>query len=50
MKNPQRLFTQGLNKNVTLGGKGTGSTDYVIIFWLSADLAEAKKKNTEEKK
>ena len=43
MEKLQHLFTQGLDKNVTLGGKGTGSTDYVIIFWLSADLAEAKR-------
>ena len=49
MKNPQHLFTQGLDKNVTLGGKGTGSTDYVIIFWLSADLAEAKKKTQKKR-
>lgn len=26
MEKPQHLFTQGLDKNITLGGGGTGST------------------------
>ena len=43
MEKPQHLFTKGLDKNVTLSGKGTGNTDYVTIFWLSVDLAEVNR-------
>lgn len=39
MEKTQHSFTQGLDKNVTLGGRGAGSTDYVT-FWLSDSLSE----------
>lgn len=37
MEKPQHLFTQGLDKNITLGGGGTGSTDYIPGRRLSSD-------------
>lgn len=39
MEKTQHSSTQGLDKNVTLGGRGAGSTDYVT-FWLSDSLSE----------
>lgn len=39
MKEAQPSFTRGPDKNVTLGGRGAGSTDYVM-FSFSASLAE----------